>query len=147
MFNFSALDHVQDLEVVNLEVHLDLGLDLNLEVRRVVVLDLDLNQAADLVLVVIPVHIVVHVREVILLRVIVQGRLADLDLVLLLVLSRPHDLVVNLSQHQDHQLGQSLVVVLDLIHLLVQKVGLHQIHLLDRNLLVDLLLDPGKDNL
>jgi len=82
------------------------------------------------------------VLEVVHLHVVIQDLIADLGLDLRLVPNRAHNLVVNLSQYQDHQHHQSLVVILLLIHQLIQEVDLHLIR--TPNLAADLLLDLGK---
>lgn len=141
-----ARDLVHVLVVVNPEAHQDLGLvhvDLDLKVPHVVVQDLDRIQVVDLDLVAVLILAVDLDQEVVLLHVVVQDLIADLGLALHLVLNRVHNLVVNLSQYQDHQHDQSLVVVLLLIHQLAQEVDLYLIHA--PNLVADLLLDLGAD--
>jgi len=144
---FSAQDHVPDLEAIILKVYQDLGLvhvdlDLILEADHVVFQNQDHIQVVDLNQVAVLIQVVCLVLEVIHHHVVVLSQLVDQGLVLLLVLNHVHDLIVNLSLYQDHQLDQSLVVVLLPIHLLIQEVGLHQIHLQDLNLEADL-PDPG----
>jgi len=81
-----------------------------------------------------------------LLHVVVQGRIVDQDLALLVVLNHALNLTVNQSQSQDHQCVQSLVVILHPIPLLVLEVGLLLIRQQGPNLVADQYLDPGTCN-
>lgn len=148
-FEFLALGHVLDREVVNLEVPQDLvpvhiDLDQNLEVLHRVVQGPGHVQAANLDLVAVLILVVVPVQEVILLHAVVPDQIADQDHALYLVPNHGHDLIANLNLYQDHQLVQNLVAILFLIHQLVQRVGLHLIHLQGLNLVADLLPDLGE---